>query len=87
MAFGIKVLDASGNQMLGSDDRITRVLGITSSTTAADSLTDSRFADGTPWSVVLGADYSAWGKTVTFSGTTMSWTASSFSGNIVYGIY
>lgn len=84
---GMKVWDATGNVMMTEADRITRVLGIVSTTSSSGSLTDARFADGQPWFAVQAPSYDAAGKMVTFSGTTMSWASSSFSANIVYGIY
>lgn len=87
MAFGMTVWDASGVESHTISDRLTRVLGIVSTSTASGSVTDSRLTNGTPWFAIQAPTWEANGKVVSFSGDTMSWTSGNFSGNIVYGIY
>lgn len=87
MPEGLQVWDATGNLVQDIPNRLTRLLGVVATTTAAGSLTDARFATGTPFYQKQGVDFNSTGKEVTFSGTTMSWTAGNHSGNIRYGVY
>lgn len=88
MSYGLEVYDASGNVILTVTDRITRLLG-TATFNASGSVTDARFADGTPWWFVQPTTSSGnESPDITFSGTTLSWSnpgGGSFS--IIYGIY
>lgn len=90
MSFGLEIKDTAGNVVLGITDRITRELGRT--TISADgSVTDARFADGTPWWINPPA-VSAGNPSPDFTliGTTLYWTFPGGSGgsfHLIYGIY
>jgi len=86
MPQGMQVRDASGNLVQDVTDKVSRLLGHVDTTTAAGSITDNRLLEGSPWPQIQGADFNSVGKAVTFSGNTMSWTASNWSGRIRYWI-
>lgn len=87
MPQGMQVRDASGALIQDVTDRVTRILGYVDTTTAAGSITDARFATGTPFYQKGNVDFNSVGKNVTFSGNTMSWTAGSDVSRIRYGVY
>jgi hypothetical protein len=99
MAAGLQVWDASGNIMLDTTSRMTRVLGSFSIAAgqAAGSVTNAALSSGEPWifaSVVHpgGAGSGGAASTFSFSGNTLSWTKNgiaSYSDTIfvIYGVY
>lgn len=89
MPQGFQAWDAAGNLIFDTADRLTRILGQTTVNGTAGNVVDARFATGTPWSVLVSddVDYERQGITVTFAGTTMSWTTGNFSGVLLYGVY
>ena len=86
-----KVWDAAGNLWQDLTTRYARKLGqvtITSSNQSG-SVTDAGFADGDPWYFMLGATQVYGEPRVSFSGNTMTWTATglgTFSGTLFYGV-
>lgn len=90
MAYGLRIRDpATGEIMFDFSDSITRKLGMVSTTSSSGSITESRFTSGggTPWFCVIGdIDFGNFGKDVLISGTTLSWTASNFAADIIYGL-
>lgn len=90
MSYGLRIRDpATGEILFDFPDSITRKLGVVSTTSAAGSITDARFTSGggTPWFAVLGdITFDRFGKEVSVSGTTLSWTASNFDAKIIYGL-
>jgi len=89
MASGIQAWNAAGNLIFDTNDRISRILGSASVTTAAGSVTDARFATGTIWFTFISSsmDYTRTGHVITTSGNTISWTSGSWTGIILYGVY
>lgn len=90
MAFGMRVRDpVTGEILVDYTTSITRKLGKVSTTTAAGSVTDARFTagEGEPWSTTLGnISFDSFGKEVSIVGNVLSWTASNFAADIIYGL-
>lgn len=88
--YGLRIRDpATGDVIIDYTDSLTLTLGRVSTTTAAGSVTDAALAGGLAWAVIEGADFDRFGKTITLparGGTTISWTASNFSADIIYGL-
>ena len=92
MTQGLQVWDASGNLILDTSYDTGFILGVVDFATAAQSgsLTDANFANGTPFFFDIGTIANMLSApTVTYSGTTMTWTATdgTYSGKIYYGYY
>lgn len=90
MGLGIQVRDAAGNLLLDNFTRVGRVIGVVPGNTAGGSFNVPSLAQGTPWAFfqVLGQMTLAnVGPQVSISGTTISYTASSYPFLIVYGTY
>jgi len=93
MAAGLVLWDGSGNVVLDTAHRLTRVLGAFESGISDGSLTSEGFAQGTPWHVRLTPDLGLTPPKITVTGNTLSWTfgnvAAEFrrSAFIMYGVY
>lgn len=90
MSFGVLINDASGAEVLKLDRRLPRYLGTIALTVAAGSATDARLAGGTPWFWLNRSGFAIGttpGRTVTFSGTTISWSAGDQPQDLNYGLY
>lgn len=79
MAQGLQIFDSAGALVLDITDRLTRILGEFTTTTANGSITDANLTSGTPWFYKISDDnpFNAI-CTITISGTTISWTFSSY---------
>lgn len=96
MPAGLQTWDASGNPLIDLTSRLGRIVGTHTTGSSNGSITNAGLALGTPFALISqpGSVVSNGGTfypspTVSFSGTTMSWT---FTGSgapttIVYGIY
>lgn len=71
--------------------RMGRVAGsVATSANVAGSVSNAVFGLGTPFAYFLptsGITYDQLTPVISFSGTTMSWTAASTAGLLVYGVY
>lgn len=90
MPQGLEVYNETGVPYMQITTRLPRKLGVATLSAAASSLSHADFASGTPWYFLhrtglnIGSnDY----KTITFSGTNMDWTATSYAVDCTYGIY
>ena len=90
MSFGLRIRDpATGAILFDFPDSVTRKLGMVSTTSSSGSITEARFTsgEGTPWFCVIGdINFDNFGKEVSISGTTLSWTSSNFDADIIYGL-
>lgn len=93
MPYGARFRNGAGAVVLGPNDRITRIVGTFTVTTAnTGTFTDSRLVGGTAWCLPLGTLN---GAVVTFNSATgtFSWDWNSipatYRGNLVhrYGLY
>lgn len=98
MSAGLKVWDASGNLIIDTATRMSRVIGVTfAAAGAVGSITNAGFATGAPYCIALrtspgsgtvfGSDYVS--PIISFSGTTMDYDVASPAGDhvLVYGVY
>lgn len=99
MAAGLRCWDAQGRLILDVTDRMGRFVGQVSTGGAAGQIVDAGLGTGTPffhlilqpgqqegYALVNGAVVTRWRPTVTFSGTTMSWSEGVPS-LITYGVW
>lgn len=100
---GVRVRDrATGNIILDITDRLTRVIGVFNSGSAAGSLNVPAFAMGAGWAAVLEAQLPPSSPStlysypiISISGTTLSWSFPNYQGqsitiipcDIIYGVY
>ncbi|CQR73295.1 hypothetical protein SOV_50780 [Sporomusa ovata DSM 2662] len=79
MAQGLQCFDSAGALVLDVTDRLTRILGEFTTTTANGSITDANLTSGTPWffQVTEENPFNAI-CTITISGQTITWTFSSY---------
>lgn len=88
--YGLRLRDpVTGDIVVDYTDSLTLTLGKVSTTSASGSVTNADLADGLAWAVIEGADFDRFGKIITLpvrGGTTISWTASNFSADIIYGL-
>lgn len=97
MAAGLKVWDASGNLIVDTASRLTRILGYTTlASSSSGSVTDDGLLTGTPFYVAQRAnspggnfDASTSQCVVTFSGNVMSYSTVHPTATfiITYGVY
>ncbi len=89
MGLGVQMWDAAGNLLLDNFTRVGRVIGVVSGNTSGGSFNVPSLAQGRPGVLpVLGQMTLAnVGPQVSISGTTISYTASSYPFLIVYGTY
>ena len=96
MPAGFQAWDASGNTVVDLSTRLGRILGVHTTGSSNGSITNAGLAQGTPFALVSqpnstvangGTFYPS--PTVSFSGTTMSWTfpGTGAPSTIVYGVY
>lgn len=92
MPQGLQVWDDQGRVLVDLSDWLGRLAGSASVTAnTAGSVTNALIATGTPFFVwIPSAEEAVTGATslpsVTFSGSTMSWTACPHSGALIYGV-
>jgi hypothetical protein len=92
MPAGVETRDTAGNVVLTLGDRLSRILGSFNTGTVSGSLVDAGLASGTPWACCIGYGSASTSSStippvVTFSGTTLSWTAPSVDNLVLYGVY
>lgn len=93
MPQGLQIWDAAGSIILDTTDNTGFVLGVLDFTSVAQSgnITDANFANGTPFYFGQGdLSNSLAIPNISFSGTTMTWTANAYApynGFIYYGVY
>lgn len=96
MSAGLRIWSSTGVLLQDPSNRIGTLLGVTTTTKNNGSITDARFAQGTPavFKVLPSTNARIFiPPKVTFSGNTMSWTFNTpgAAGNspvrIMYGIY
>lgn len=93
MALGARFFDAAGNVNSDVTSSLGRKLGTVTTGTANGSVSNSRFADGIGWYVVLplsGTVITTIMPSVSISGTTLSWTfpvpSAAVNSLIIYGV-
>ena len=86
MTYGLQIWDSGGNLVLDTSDTVLLLLGSVD-ITGPGSLTNSNLTLGTPtWFFYPNAYGTSIGTpTVSFSGSTMTWAADSYSGNSFAG--
>lgn len=98
MATGLKTWDASGNLIIDTATRMSRVIGMTyASAGATGSVTDAGFGTGTPYCIAIRAndgspsiyDQGMVSPIISFAGTTMSYNVASPADDhlLIYGVY
>lgn len=97
MAFGIVIYDSSGQVMVNVADRLARILGSVNVGTTNGSINVPEFSLGIPFYFLRanGPQQGTFPPTITFSGTTLSWSQPSgynsgwdkTPGTLFYGIY
>lgn len=98
MAVGLKTWDASGNLIIDTATRMSRVIGMLyAAAGATGSVTDAGFATGAPYCIALrvnagsptGVDSSLVSPIISFAGTTMSYNVASPASDhlLIYGVY
>ena len=100
MAAGLQVYAANGTLTLDTNTRHGRLLGITQLPLTAGSMSVPALSQGLPWANVLppavnyvnGLPVGSNGKylqlpVISFSGTTLSWTANNWQCFVLYGVY
>ena len=97
MAVGLKTWDASGNLVIDTATRMSRVLGMVSvAAGGTGSVTDAGFATGAPYCICLHTDTPVSVPTraiaspiIAFAGTTMTYDAAFPAGDhiLIYGVY
>ena len=91
MPYGIEIYDGTGKTVFDASYRIVRVIGFANLPAGAGSLSNAAFITGTPFFFMqpTGTELQVGSpakKTISFSGTTMSWTAGE-AVTVYYGVY
>lgn len=85
MPQGLQIWDASGNLVVDLTDHFGRLIGY-QNVSSSGSFSSSEFSKGTPFYLYLPSNYNQNYPSIFFSGNTLNWTGSSFSGVIYYGV-
>ncbi len=90
MPLGVQIWDEHGNLMIDQFTRVGRIMGVVAGNTAGGSISDGNLAQGTPFASVmlLGVvNLADLAPQVSISGTTITYTSSSYPFYIIYGTY
>lgn len=92
MGIGLQVFDEDGNTILETDNRLGRILGVSTISASSGTIVNSGFTEGTPfwYAIPLATGDVSFGPAISVSGSTLTYDFEGrtvTSHRIVYGVY